>query len=185
MIKRLQNWIVEKYTQVAQRYDAWNYRTFSPSNRMRLRNTPRHWVDRDHRLFHASFTVLCDFVESEKDGVDQIEQEIVELQNEQDLQGVHDQIATLQKIVELYRWYTSTDWDDPVPLDDEYYKMITSAEYISTPTTHGTYKLHIKYSNPDAMARLRAEQTLREQRFEKLKIAKLMQLCKIHTQLWS
>ena len=192
MIKNMQYKIVEMFTSVAQKYSAWRYRKFTPSNRLKIRNVPESYADHNERFFHAAFTVLCDFVENERGGESKIETDISKHiesidPNSSDwmLTVQREDIAADRTMLELYGWYNSIDWNDPVPMTDEYRSMIEQAEYVSTPTGHGTYSLQVNHPQKDEYARQRAAYAVREQQFEKIKIKKLMQLCEVHAYLWN
>lgn len=192
MIQKILDWTIETYSSIAQRFAAWRYRTFTPSNRLTIRNVPQSYADHAERYFHAAFTVLCNFVERERGGESQIENDIsknvAQIDRNQDNLTVailREQVAVDRAIVELYGWYTSIDWNDPVPMSSEYRAMIDQAEFVSTPTDHNTYSLQINHPQPDAYARARAAYAVQEQQFDNIKVKKLVQLSTIHMHLWN
>jgi hypothetical protein len=86
-----------------------------PHNELKIRNIPRSWSDRDERLFHAVFSILCDFVEKEhRDGINSLKEHIVEmeslLEKNPELAG---QLERTRETVALYEWYTSVGKSDP------------------------------------------------------------------------
>ena len=192
MMSRFKNWIRTVFARYAARYDAWNYRTFSPSNRLRLRNTPRSWVDRDHRFFHAAFTVFLDFVEYEADGVAGLQQRVSRLREYAAEQTIDDATINAQKdiqvcvkMIELYEWYTSINWSEPVAMNDEYRAMVERMQISTEPTDHGTYRIVETGVDTDRLGMLRAQHVVREQQFEKLKLQRLHELCNIHSFFWN
>lgn len=186
------NKIVKILQQTIDAVNRWIYRTFRPSNRLIIRNITKNWIDRDVRLFHANFTIVCDFVDQEMGGESGIERYVTSLRREvktttdqQEQTMLKSNASDYQKILELYRWYNSINWQNPVPFTPEYSKMIEQAEYLTTPTEHGAYRLQINHPDKQAFARARADQALREQQFEKLKFSQLQQICKIYHRLWN
>lgn len=91
----------------------------TPSNKLTIRNIPRSWCDRDNRLFHACFTILCDFIEKEyghewKEYVDWC------IKGQSHNYTLPDYIPKHQRDAaiifdQLYTWYNTIDWNDPVP----------------------------------------------------------------------
>jgi hypothetical protein len=172
--------------------NAYQYKIFNPSNKLIIRNVDRSWVDRDYRFFHATFTIMCEFVEQEMDGEAGVERYIKlcnrranEANEDMEIKSYQEIAKDHNRMLDLYRWYNEVDWNDPVPITPEYQTLLQNTEYISTPTGNGTYKLHIQNSQPETMARERAAQIIREQQFEKLKLTKLQQLCKIYHRFWN
>ena len=96
---------------------AWRLRwVFAPYNRLRVRNLPRSYMDRDQTMMHAMFSVLCDFIERECDGADGMRKDVEWRRKEGD--GWAEPNAELLRI---YEWYCGVDWDDPSDFakDDE------------------------------------------------------------------
>jgi hypothetical protein len=160
-----------------------------------LRNTPREWVDRDHRFFHATFTILCDFVENEFNGVDGLHRyitsarkQINETSTDAQNQMVQQSIDAHAKMLELYNWYQEIDWQEPVKPSPAYREMLDKVQYHSEPVDSvesGAYRLVETGVDRDAIARERAMHVVREQQFEKIKLLRLHELCNIYTFFWN
>lgn len=91
---------------------------FFPHNVLRIRNTPRSWNDRSERVIHTVFSMLCDFVEKEEGGCTAFSEKI---QKGLALKGTEDYWSGVEidlQILELYNWYNSIDWNDPVPCEN-------------------------------------------------------------------
>lgn len=94
-----------------------------PNNVVVVRNTDKSWNDRDHRLLHCVFSVLCDFVELEQGGSKEYEKTIKEtFEYSKDEKNHCQEMCKLQaeddqKILDLYVWYNSINWKDPNPYD--------------------------------------------------------------------
>jgi hypothetical protein len=169
------------------------YRTFTPSNVLKIRNVDRDWVDRDHRFYHAAFTILIDFVDQEMGGEAGLERYIQNLSQDTQIDGVRDteiqQYIRMREehttMLQLYRWYNSIDWQNPVPESPEYLEILSKTKISTEPTEHGTYKMVTTSENPEKLNMLRAIHMQREQEFEKIKMKKLLQLCTIHQTLWN
>lgn len=95
---------------------------FRPYNQLHIRNAPRSYMDKDYLMFHACFTLLCNFVEREftrtpfNEYVKWCEEEWAKPVNEfgyKDMPEHQYESAVLFK--ELYDWYTGIDWNNPVP----------------------------------------------------------------------
>lgn len=186
----MMNWFAEKiWNQISNWYWRTRYRLFAPSNRLKIRNVGTGWVDRFDRLFHANFTILCDFVEQERDGALAMRQHVARCKrrahkNPDDAHAQFEYQQNLQ-LLRLYRWYVSINWDEPIELNPEYASMLKNVEYVTTPTEHGTHKIESHCSNPDALARHRAMHAAREQQFEKTKMRNLCRLAKLSPSLWT
>lgn len=171
----------------------WSYKTFSPSNVLRIRNVEKYWVDRDQRFFHAAFTILMDFVDYEMGGEQGLERYVQQLSQQTQFQGVRDvEIQEFQKIfnehtrmLELYRWYSGVNWDNPVPESPKYLELLQKVEIKTEPTDHGTYKITTVGSENKELTQHRIAHAAREQEFEQTKMQKLIQLCSIYPCLWN
>jgi hypothetical protein len=186
----MMNWIIEKFwNRLSNWYWRTRYRYTTPSNRLKIRNVGAGWVDRNDRLFHANFTILCDFIEQERDGALAMRQHVIHCKRQarKDPQDVRAQFEYQQNLqfLRLYRWYVSINWNEPVELNPEYANMLKNVEYVTTPTDHGTYKIESRCADPDALARHRAIHATREQQFEKTKMRNLRRLVKLSPFLWT
>lgn len=101
---------------------------FRPHNVLKIRNMPKSFVDKDEKVFHCVFSVLCDFVEKEHHGpekykeyIDMLgvftEEQKNEKNNEIWIEHSKRQAIEHQKVLDLYNWYISIDWKDPIPFD--------------------------------------------------------------------
>jgi len=167
---------------------------FSPCNRLMVRNIQPEWpwVDRDHLFFHAAFTVVADFVEQEMNGAAGLEQYISRLeqmrtqpQTDREDAFLVNQIQDHQQMLGLYEWYTSIDWNEPVPHTATYSQLLEQLQITSVPLENGTYKMQFEGVDQEMLARERAMQVAREQEFEAVKIKNLMDLTKIYHRLWN
>lgn len=186
------NWIAKRFKNLPIAWERWQYRTFSPSNVLQIRNVPREWIDRDARLFHAAFTVLMDFVDNEMDGATGLQRYVVALRKnaQANANDVADQMSqqaldAYVKMLELYNWYASIDWQDPIQKSPAYAEMLEKIEYRTQPTEHGTFRMIEEGVDSQAIARERALHVVREQQFEKIKLQRLHELCNIHGFLWN
>jgi len=94
---------------------AWRLRwVFAPYNRLRVRNLPRSYMDRDWIMLHAAFSILCDFVERECGGAEGMRKDIAWRVREDDHWAVPN-----AELLRIYEWYCGVDWDDPVPFVKE------------------------------------------------------------------
>lgn len=115
-------------------FDSWHtfkYWLCTPSNRQFIRNTPRSYIDRDHRLLHCMFSILCDFIEREyirtnwDDYVKWVKQswKIGCNKNHPDYDEYNGvpkhQYQSALVFDKLYKWYNSVNWDDT----DDYAKF--------------------------------------------------------------
>ncbi len=76
---------------------------FFPWNRMRIRNMPRTYMEPGAQMPHAMFSLLCRFVENSRGDMDAFVKW-------SQLEGN----ACLREMLDLYHWYTSVNWEDPV-----------------------------------------------------------------------
>lgn len=104
MFTKLYSWFYQ-FTQFA----------FTPSNKLTIKNIPRSWVDRDMRLFHAVFTILCDYIELEHDNHKQYV-EWLEVKKEED-NSLILQWSNAYDTQKLYNWYINIDWNEYDYLD--------------------------------------------------------------------
>lgn len=112
-------------------YRKWRNWLFYPSNVLKIRNVPRTWCDRDQRLFHANFTILCDFIEKEHHGKKKFDDYVAWCTKEwEDCGGENQDYDKTGKMFpkhqyedaitykKLYDWYTSIDWENVWDFDD-------------------------------------------------------------------
>lgn len=123
--EKIAYWFFEaRYSFVRKYVYPWYYPIkdfFFPHNVLKLRNCPRCWTDRSERLVHAIFSMLCDFVEKEKDGREKFAADIAEsttptehwTPSEYEIRMIADQDETDKEILALYDWYMGHNWEDP------------------------------------------------------------------------
>ena len=91
---------------------------------MKCRNLdPRYYFDKDTILFHCCFELLCRFIENEytyrkwPEYVKWCEECQSDDYTKDDFMPKHQRESSLV-FDKLYKWYTSINWEDPVPYDD-------------------------------------------------------------------
>jgi hypothetical protein len=166
-----------------------HYRLFTPSNILRLRNVERGWIDRNDRFFHAMFTVLCDFVEKEHDGAAGLRKNIAFLKKAT-AKDPNDAIAARNlrenvAFLRLYRWYTSIDWQNPVPESPEYASLLEKTTFSSTKVRDGTYQLRFDSPNNAELTSQRKIHAMKIQKFEQIKQKRMIRLVKMSYALWT
>lgn len=112
----------------------WAWSLVKPHNIQRIRNVPRTWNDRSERLPHAVFSMLCDFVERECDGIDKLEARVKagweyadKIKAECEAGGYPLENSTYPLLkhqydaegafCEIYRWYNAVNWKMPDGVD--------------------------------------------------------------------
>ena len=148
---------------------------FKPYNRIKVRNCPRTWTDQDNILFHGMFSVLCDFIEREnKDWQERIK-------NTEDLWYKANNILN-----DLYVWYNSVDWNDPIPMSEDYKVALDKA--VSFVQHDGFQELVLNDQciiNGKSFIDLRTEHNIKEKEFKLLKINYMKLLVDHHGYLWT
>lgn len=76
---------------------------FFPYNRLVIRNMPRTFMEPGAQMPHAMFSLLCQFVERSRG-------DIAAFEKWSQLEGN----GCLREMLDLYRWYTTINWKDPV-----------------------------------------------------------------------
>ena len=93
-------------------------------NELTIRNIDpdSKWTDKDYVMFHACFTLLCDFVENEYANYDGGFEKYVEwCESLVDTEmGDTNNVEGNRKLLELYEWYTDHDWKEDVRLPDDH-----------------------------------------------------------------
>lgn len=181
----------------ARKLRKWDYWIFTPSNLLTLRNVPRSWVDRDYRLLHANFSILCDFIEKERGGADGLLRDIEwrrGLQKKPTEEGCEWEktndcrwLKADLYFYRLYTWYNGIDWNDPVPMSEEYYNHLDAAKPHFVSLGNGKSELHHEGS-PEVVARLavvRAKYFADEKKFDKRCEKYLQNLIKLRSFLWT
>ena len=188
------------------------YILFTPANKLTIRNIPREFVDRDERMLHANFSILCDFIELEYDGVEKFENlinaEIAEIEKlEMNLASKNMELAydedrernyiksrkeglkVDQTLLSLYNWYNDINWKDSVPETEEYKEAMDKVEYQSAPVA-GSPGMHTmqRTGDPKDIAKvmeLSIEHSEREDAFERICQKNLELLIKHRNVLWT
>lgn len=86
---------------------------YAPHNVLKLRNVGRRYVhDANVRLLHAMFSILCRHVERGEGGRAALANLAA---------GAYEQRQrdAYSKMLELYDWYLSVNWEEPVPSPPE------------------------------------------------------------------
>lgn len=189
MMQQFRDVLIEFYSKIAAWYRRTTYKWFTPSNRLVLRNVEAGWVDRDDRLFHAMFTILCDFVEKEMDGPQKFRKILKKTQKDakNDPKDVHLQVyyERMRILYSLYNWYTRIDWQDPVPESAEYSKMISETTYGTIEVSVGVHQLKIDTPNPAEYASERKIHAMKVQQFAENKRRRMHQLVRVYDSLWT
>jgi len=102
---------------------------FYPHNVQKIRNCPRSWNDRSECVFHCVFSMLCDFIEREEggrnnvfEGIENHREYLAELlAREENNNMARGEAAMLTHQIEreteqlrLYDWYMGVNWNEPV-----------------------------------------------------------------------
>lgn len=99
-------------------------------NVLEIRNIEEdsEWTDKDSVMFHACFTLLCDFVEIELPSTENMTFEAW-VEWCEGLEGDFNHAEGQRALLELYEWYVSVDWDqnfailsDPIDESGETYR---------------------------------------------------------------
>lgn len=172
-------------------FKRWKYSFFTPSNVLKIRNVPKEWVDRDDRLFHACFSLLCDFIELESGGISEYKQGIALLQKENTEDSgtrTSRQIREQSALADLYDWYNGIDWiGDLVPPTEEYRLLAERVQTITVPTGVDSYRIEHE-GDPQDIARLqllRQEHIEKERTFEIFCQKQLLTLVSLRECLWN
>lgn len=164
---------------------------FKPANRQYIRNGNRLWMDRDSRMFHSMMTILCEYIEREVGGVakatEYIEYWIEYWSNESECpQRLSDPeknwTKAYTKFIEIYQWYVSTNWSDPVPFDPEYKK------YLMQPLKWKDVNddlVELVDNNTDRLRELSKEHSRKEQEFDDLCERYMIDLVEYYRFLWT
>lgn len=187
------------------------YNLFTPSNKLTIRNVPRSWVEYDYRLLHASFTVMCEYVEKQCHGLVELNDRIAGRENDilENLQRLQDAVDdpeeqnriraennciqdcmdSEQILRDLYVWYTTTDWDNPVPESQSYKDAYSRISYVweDCEDMKGYSELVIK-GTPEDIALSDVERKLhteKEREFRSLCNDSLLRLISIRETLWN
>lgn len=155
---------------------------FNPSNKLHIRNLTRDWHDRNIRILHANFSILCDFVEKEYGGIEKLEEDIQywESQPGDDNFGTH--IPEKKEMVALYKWYNSIDWNNYCTDTPEYTKM----QETSLLTVKENY---LDFSHPgytdEEYRKIVMDNAQAEVDFENLCTENAIRILKIRGHLWT
>ena len=172
--------IIETYARVMSFWDRMVYCTFSPSNKIKLRNVHRGFVDRDARMFHASFTLLCEYVEREWDGLENLLASIAETPNSLRARGN-------KTLAELYEWYNSVDWENHVPYSPEYNAAISAVTYETIHVNEHLNRGIRVVGDPEDVAKLtelREEHRQKVEKFERLRQYNFLKLARNSKHMW-
>lgn len=149
---------------------------FRPWNRMKIRNCSRDYTEIDTRVFHSVFTLLCDYIEAyhpadgEKDYGDYVKWCIEESKTTDDNGQNWFPPHQLQNAIaswNLYQWYTSVNWKDPV----EYTKRTANIKGEWQFTTEGLKNTYTKEEDDLISSIFKEEDIFNELCDQKLKEA--------------
>ena len=176
-------WSFERFWETIERNLAsWYYNTktsiFNPSNKLHIRNVPRTWYDRSDRLHHAVFSMMCDLVERELGGIDNLEQDIAA---NKDTEGYW--YEQYREMAELYRWYTSIDWEDPYTNTEEYTRM-SETETVIFHENGRMERLSVGYSDEER-SKIILDNQKAEEDFEKLCTENAIRVLKLRGYMWT
>ena len=150
-------------------YYRYKHIIFTPSNKLHIRNIPKSWADRSERMFHAPFSILCEYVEKEGGGIDNFDLENGETGD--------------QEIVDLYTWYNSINWKCHSTDTKEYTEMMKSR--IMSVMENGEIHTMCPGYSPADEARIILENMSAEKDFEELCTQQAIRLMKIRNYLWT
>lgn len=148
---------------------------FKPYNRIKVRNCPRTWTDRDNILFHGMFSVLCDFIERENKNW---EEKIKDTES-----GWHETNNILNN---LYVWYNSVDWDKPVPISEEFSQAMRGGTSTIQHDGYSIWEIDDEYAvNGKTYRQLSDEYNNQKIQFEELKKRNMKLLVDYYDYLWT
>ena len=159
------------------------HRIFTPSNKLHIRNLTRDWHDRDVRILHANFSILCDFVEKEYGGLDKLEEDIKYFEDRpaEDNWGAH--LPEKKEMVALYKWYNSINWNDYCSDTPEYTKM-TERTTLVIGADNSVDLNHPGYTDEE-YRRIVMDNAQAEVDFENLCTENAIRILKIRQHLWT
>lgn len=96
----------------------------NPGNVVTLRNCI--YADHREQILHANFSILCDFCENVMGGAEKWSERIETLEDH----WKESETALLN----LYNWYNSIDWKNPVPCTEEHSKILEKINWEFNPT---------------------------------------------------
>lgn len=174
--------VLEPKDSLSETFQKWWRRTkflwFTPANKLNIRNVPKSWTDRDDIMFHAIFTIICDFVEKEYGGRDELAED-----------AENENAKPQQVILAIYDWYNEIDWSDPVPTNTAYQELMKRVEYkqipVDAPT--GAYRIEL-VGDPTDVANLklaRAEHLERQAEFDEVCEENLSKALMVRRYLWT
>lgn len=189
MKQTIYDFFVNLYTQTAAWYRRTTYKLFTPSNKLLLRNVGNGWIDRDERMFHAMFTILCEFVEKELDGPEKLRKILRKMRktikNNANDAGFANQYHAMRTFYRLYRWYNTVNWDNPVVESPEYSKLISETTFSTVELNHGVHQLKIDNPKPAEYASERQIHALKIEKFEQLRQQRMHQLVRVYRSMWT
>lgn len=139
------------------------YRIFTPSNKLKIRNIDSSYIDHDVRLFHANFSLFCDFIEKELGGMQGLLKQKKDLERvlltsttlEHTKDSLVEEIEIIETWIDLYSWYINTNWEDPVPLTKQHNEVASRITYDFVPVHEDSdlFKM-VQKGTPDDLLKL-------------------------------
>lgn len=160
-----------------------------PYNVLKIRNVDREYTDYDIIMLHANFSILCNFCEREMGGLSNWKNRIHELTLESGkYAGVDLTIKEENILINLYVWYNSINWNDPVPFTQSYLEVSKKVKYETRPVdaSEMCYTLELVGAESD-IAEYKRQQIELSNREEEFKIecqSNLEKLVSLRERLW-
>jgi hypothetical protein len=165
-------------------------KTPSTAITLKIRNADEH-SERDRHIFHACFTLLCEFVENDAGGLDGLATYMNTLEAASSSNGSH--VTAFGKLADLYSWYTTIDWNNPSQFTTpEYDNLLNSGrikmglEPIDDANGNRRYTVDLQ-GTPEDIEFYETEREkiiMSEEQFELLCTKKLVELVKLRPYLW-